>query len=144
MLSCLLPLLVAVAPAHAYYGRHSTEAVLTYHAEADVLWPDEAQATAESLNTDTAERRLALARVDEQVRHLMGTFQAASFLREFGYPGALGEAYEVRFTGARPGTAPGRKTLEYDFRGVVVFHKDAFDGHGSRLVPVKLPRSPDL
>ncbi|MBI3544886.1 MAG: hypothetical protein HY075_16560 [Deltaproteobacteria bacterium] len=142
ILFALAAVFVTSVPAHAYYGRHSTEAVLTYHADADVALGG--RATVEQLNEAGPARQKALALIHEQVRHLMGTFQAESFKRDFGYPGALGESYQIRFTDAQPGSSRGRALLSYDFRGTVVFQKESFHGRDERYVPLKLPLAPDL
>ncbi|MBI3555737.1 MAG: hypothetical protein HY074_05705 [Deltaproteobacteria bacterium] len=138
----LIPLLMLTAPAQAYYGRHSTEAVLTYHGDADVRWTGPASVAL--LNSRAPEHGQALERIHEQVQHLMGTFQSESFRHETQAAGALGETYEVRFTEVARGSAPGRMRLSYDFRGVVVFQKEVFSGHESKLIPVRLPLAPDL
>jgi hypothetical protein len=115
--------LVLSASAHAYYGRRSTEAKLTFDAVADV---------------ERAEQ------IDDQIQHLMGSFQAPSFQEGFGYPGVLGERYTYRITKREAGSAPGRKRLHYKFEGTVVFQKDAFRSSPTRQVPIKLPLAPDL
>src|ERR1041385_6564830 len=92
----LLSLLMLAAPsAHAFYGRHATEAQLEFDAEADVLLAG--NPTAATLNAEGRARKAALAKIDEQVQHLMGTFQSTSFLADFKYPGVLGETYEIKF-----------------------------------------------
>lgn len=127
---------------HAYYGRHSAEAVLTYAAEVDVPLAGRAPVLAE-LNREGRRRAEALAGVDFQIQHLMGTFQSESFRKDFGWPGVLGESYRVRFKKVAPGSASGRVRLGYEFKGTVVFQKEAFNGHPTRLLPVKLPLAPD-
>ena len=129
-------------PTQAYYGRHSTEATLTFHGQADVRW--KGPASAALLNSRAPERGRALNLIHQQVQHLMGTFQSVSFRKETAAAGALGETYEIHFTDAVAGSARGRVLLSYDFRGTVVFQKEIFSGHDAKLVPVRLPLAPDL
>src|SRR4051812_32704714 len=141
-------LLVALAafaalPAQAYYGRSSTEAILNFRATADVKLAG--NPTVETLRDEgSAAHRNALARIDEQVQHLMGTFQSESFLKAFPYPGVLGEKYDVKFLTIADGSAKGRKLLGYEFSGRVVFKTAAFRNTDVRNdVPIKLPLQPD-
>lgn len=132
----------SVPAAQAYYGRNSAEACLTFETQADVLIPG--NPTAVSLNRQGLARTRALRQVDFQVRHLMGSFQSVSFTEEFGYPGVLGESYDITFLKVAPGSEPGRTLLTYQFKGKVVFHKGAFRNRSERRVPIQLPLSPDL
>lgn len=129
-------------PSHAYYGRNATEALLSFRAAVDV--PFSPRATLADLNREGRLRQEALSRLDTQIQHLMGTFQSVSFQQTFGYPGVLGEAYNVRFLSITSGSLAGRRVLHYDFKGRVVFHKGAFRSGAERRVPVRLPLSPDL
>jgi len=126
---------------HAYYGRNSIEAWLTFEAQADVALTG--NPTAASLNRGGRANRQAVELIDTQVMHLMGSFQAVSFREGFGYPGVLGESHEIEFTDVAPGLGRGRKLLTYRFKGKVVFHKDAFRGRAERTVPIKLPLQSD-
>lgn len=130
-------------PADAYYGARSTEAELTYQAQANIPWTRAIGAvTAASLNQEGAQRKRALEAVDAQVQHLMGTFQAASFQEKFGHPGVLGESYEIRFVAATPAGEASRLLVTYQFKGKVVFGKGAFSGP-TRDVPLVLPLAAD-
>ncbi len=138
----VLLLSLLTVPAQAYYGRHSTEALLTFQGVADVQWAGPASVAL--LNSRAPERGKALQRIHHQIEHLMGTFQSESFRRETVAAGALGETYQIRFTSVARGSAPGRISLSYDFRGVVVFQKEIFSGHETKLIPIRLPLAPDL
>jgi hypothetical protein len=111
--------------ASAFYGRNATEAELTF--DSVVEGPK---------NADPDEL------IDSQVQHLMGTFQSASFLDSFGYPGVLGESYTAKVTKTES-VSGGRIRLSYHYEGKVVFHKDAFGGHTERGVSMWMPLSPD-
>jgi hypothetical protein len=137
----LSALLVPGPEAFAYYGRHSTEALLTFSGEADL--PLAGVGTAAELNRAGIRRDRALAALDGQIQHLMGTFQSETFREQFGWPGVLGESYDIRFTAAEPGIEPGRRRLSYVFKGKVVFQKEAFSGHASRKLSLWLPLAPD-
>src|SRR5262245_57296685 len=101
-------------PSFAFYGRHATEAILTYEAVADI--PLSGNPPPESLNNPNGRTRAAaLEQIDAQVMHLMGTFQAESFRNDFGYPGVLGEAHEIKFVKVEDGSEEGRKLITYRF-----------------------------
>lgn len=127
--------------AHCYYGRHSTEAILRFDGRADITLPE--YVTLELLNSQTDQRREALKQLREQIRHLMGTFQSDSFKQDFGYLGALGEKSLINFKAIANGSESGRVLVDYEFKGLVVFQKEAFGGHKSVRVPVKLPLASD-
>jgi len=129
--------------AQAYYGRHSTEAILVYQAEADL--PLGFLPKVEALQKEGRVRTITLAALDTQIQHLMGAFQAQSFIKEFRSPGVLGERYEIDFLKSEPSPSKekGRVRLHYRFRGKVVFGKNAFKSNRIRTVPIKLPLQPD-
>src|SRR3990167_1633442 len=110
--------------ARAYYGRNSTEARLTYSASVEI--EHEGTIDLAVINRRGRARNAVFAKVDAQIQHLMGTFQSESFVEDFGFPGVLGERYVVNFKRVRSGSSSSRKILDYDFRGTVVFHKNAF------------------
>ena len=108
------------------------------------------------LNTEGPMREKAIELVQEQIQHLMGTFQSTSFKKEFSNFGVLGEQqnyyfdgklhqnFNIVFTDAQTGTASGRITLIYRFTGKTVFDKGAFKKGPQVSVPIRLPLSPDL
>lgn len=112
-----------------YYGRLSQEAILTYQTQIEV-----------PKSYSKAALKVA---IDEQIQHLMGTFQSISFQDEFGFPGVLGEDHAVKITSVSAGRSTNRKIYTYQFKGKVVFQKTAFHGGKSRSVPLKLPLAPD-
>lgn len=152
----LIPLFLAfvlsgfgVRSAQGYYGRRSTEAMLHFEAEAEVplrgassLKPGR---LLELLNDPMSPwRGKALARIDRQVQHLMGSFQSESFVARFRHPGVLGESYEIRFLSVQPGTSAERERVRYEFSGKVVFRNSAFARRELRDdVPIVLPLAPD-
>ena len=128
----------------AYYGARSTEAILSYEAQADLPWArGAATVTAAQLNEDGATRKRALSLLDAQVQHLMGIFQSASFQKSFGNPGVLGESYDIKFTSTAPSDETGRLIVKYRFKGKVAFGKDAFRNGDERAVPIALPLAAD-
>jgi hypothetical protein len=137
----MVAVLAVSLSAEAYYGRNSTEAMLTFEAKADVALAG--NPTAGSLNRAGRARSRALEQVDFQVMHLMGTFQSESFREGFGYPGVLGESHKIEFLDVEAGRGRGRKLLTYRFSGKVVFHKSAFRNEETRYVPIKLPLQTD-
>ncbi|MBI3558663.1 MAG: hypothetical protein HY074_20540 [Deltaproteobacteria bacterium] len=138
----LLTSAFAIPEASAYYGRHSTEAQLLFEATADVVLAG--SPTVAMLNGQGGAHDAALARVDEQIQHLMGTFQSESFKSKFPFPGVLGEYHQIRFMKIEDGSAEGRKLLTYRYSGKVVFKKEAFRANDVRMVPINLPLAPDL
>lgn len=151
----IISFFLQAVPARAYYGVNSTEAWLTYKATADVLW--KGKPTLQQLNGAGAIHKRGIEAVEEQVQHLMGTFQSPSFIKEFkNHAGVLGEQanyvsekykqinFDITFTKVEPGTEKGRIKLSYKFKGKTVFDKRAFKNSDEALVPLKLPLSPDL
>ena len=112
----------ASSSAHAYYGKRAVEAQLRYSATVEV--PLSTAPTVRSLNQSGHKARSV---VDDQIQHLMGTFQSDSFRADFGYPGVLGEDHDVTFTKVDPAGGKGRYRISYDFQGKVVFQKEALD-----------------
>ena len=144
LLIFVLPFVYSLTPALAYYGRHSTEAILTYQSKVDLdlgFVP-----TIEALSKPGRVQTIAMQALDAQIQHLMGTFQSQSFIKAFKNPGVLGESYEVVFLKSSPSPRgeKGRALIEYRFKGKVVFSKNAFRSNRVRHVPLKLPLAPDL
>ncbi|OGQ18627.1 MAG: hypothetical protein A3B70_06445 [Deltaproteobacteria bacterium RIFCSPHIGHO2_02_FULL_40_11] len=143
-------------PSSAYYGLRSTEAQLTFQASletdfSDFVIPceDGGSFSIVTLNQKGSPRKQALKKVRNQLQFLVGTFQSESFYQEFGYRGILGEDHrsQIEFIDIEDTPDPKRKKLSYQFKGTVVFDKQAF-GNASyknaiRTVPIKLPLSPD-
>ncbi len=129
--------------AFGFYGKRSTEAELVFQAQVDVPLAD--SVSLQDLNRNGRARSEALALIDAQAQHLMGSFQARSFRDQFGYPGVLGERYEIKFNDIKEIASEdsNRKMLFYEFKGTVVFHKDAFKNSATRVVPIVLPLAPD-
>ena len=125
----------------AYYGIHSTQAVLTFEAVADV--PVEGNPTLSDLALDGPARTAALAKIDGQIRHLTGDFHSDTFKNRTGYPAVLGPSYEIVFKGIAPGSNPRRKRISYSFKGTTVFDREFFGKGPSRAVPLWLPLQPD-
>ena len=133
--------------AHAYYGLYSTEAWLTFDAVIDAKVDFQAPPSIEALNLNgSPERTEALARVEDQVRHLIGVLSSESLKKDFGYLGTLSEDnHEVQFTESSPGTRKGRVHLGYSIRTKVIMDKSIF-GSGQTDVEfpyIKLPLQPD-
>lgn len=121
----LLLLIALTQNAHAYYGRNAQEAILTFEAPVEV-----------ARGLSTAETRQA---IDDQIQHLMGTFQSVSFTESFRFPGVLGENYQFKILKKRVGRTADTQTVTYSFSGKVVFKKAAFRNTSKRSVPLKLP-----
>jgi hypothetical protein len=124
---------VALGPlvAQAYYGRHSTEAILTYDAWLDV--PDELK------------KREVEESIDEQIQYLVGDFQSESFREKNGYYGMTGEDYDFQITGEGPSPTYGNKRFFYRYKGKVIFAKKIFrGGKATRSVPIRLPLDLDV
>ena len=65
-----------------YYGALSTEAILEYEAKIEI-----------DSNSRSATATRAV--IDEQVAHLVGHLQAYSYTKNGGFPGVLGDKYEI-------------------------------------------------
>lgn len=108
------------------------------------------------LNSEGPMREKAIELVQEQIQHLMGTFQSDSFKKDFSNFGVLGEQqnyyfdgkpqinFKIEFTDVQAGTSSGRIKLIYRFTGRTVFDKGAFKPGPLVNVPIRLPLSPDL
>ncbi len=136
--------LASASQSQAYYGRHGTEARLTFSAEADVPLGGKLPTAAEANQKSSSQAKRVREALDPQVQHLMGTFQSASFLKEFPFAGVLGETYDLRITKIEKGTESGRAHITYKFSGTVAFNKGAFAKRNPREdVPIRLPFQPD-
>lgn len=122
-----------------YYGKVSTEAILEFTTVAEI--PHSTNLTLTSLKGAKVREKI-LEKLDLQIQHLMGTFQSASFIDEFSYPGVLGATYDIEFLSVKNLTAK-RKEIEYKFKGKVVFHSGAFKNKNTVELPLKLPRAYD-
>lgn len=122
-----------------YFGKKSTEALLTFTATAEI--PHSGELTLASLKKEGRTRDNILAKLDLQIQHLMGTFQSESFQESFGYPGVLGERYDIDFKEVKVLNSK-TKLIKYNFSGKVVFHASAFKTPTIN-VPIKLPLSYD-
>ena len=88
----------------AWYGGRAAEAALTFTAKADIPLANVKELA--TLNRPGRFRSEAMAHIDEQIQHLMGTFQSESFFKEVGSKGTIGETNEVKFTSMEEGSAP--------------------------------------
>lgn len=107
-----------------YYGAKSTEAILRFEGKIKL---------SEGLSA-----REKKAEIDEQVQHLIGHFQAPTFLSTFRFPGVLGENYKVSLSGDRALT-DGSREVSYRFEGKVNFHRNVFRNADKAVVPLNLP-----
>lgn len=126
----------------AWYGGRAAEAILTYSATADIPLANVKDLA--TLNRPGRYRSEAMVYVDQQIQHLMGTFQSESFSKAVGSKGTIGETNDVKFTKLDEGSAPGRKLLTYEFRGKAVFDKSIFGSDRRATIPVRIPLAPDL
>lgn len=117
------------AARNKYYGTESVEAILTFKTKLMMTgdW-----------NPSKSEIR---SQIDFQIQHLMGTFQAESFLNEFPYPGVLGETYKIKNI-KKTQTEEG-VLVSYNFEGKVAWSKKAFRNSATRKLPIKLPLVPN-
>lgn len=122
-----------------YYGKKSTEALLTFSTVAEI--PHTGELTLATLKKPGRIQDNILAKLDMQVQHLMGTFQSESFQEDFGYPGVIGETYEIEFKEVKVLNSK-TKLIKYAFKGKVVFHTSAFKAPTIN-VPIKLPLAYD-
>ncbi|TNF25862.1 MAG: hypothetical protein EP319_15265 [Deltaproteobacteria bacterium] len=112
-----------------YYGAESVEAILTFKSKTLIT---------DTLTSSSEEIR---EQIDFQIQHLMGTFQAESFLEEFPFPGVLGETYKIKNIKKKQ-TAEGL-LVSYSFEGKVAWSKKAFKSSATRNLPIKLPLDPN-
>jgi len=128
-------LLLAVAftagSSQAYYGRHSTEAMLTYDAWLDV--PEEQT------------KKEVEASIREQLQYLIGDFQSQSFREQNGFSGMPGEDLRFKITSSGPSETYGNKRYYYSFQGKTIFSKKIFrSGKSVRALPIRLPLDLDV
>jgi len=119
-----------LSPVHAqdkYYGGKSTEAILRF--EGKILLAPGLTAT---------QKREA---IDVQVQHLIGHFQAPTFLAKFKFPGVLGQNYKVIL--AREEALAGGVSVAYRFEGKVNYHRNVFRSSNKTTVPLNLPLDPE-
>ncbi len=123
-------ILGALSPVHAqdkYYGGKSTEAILRFEGKI-LLAP----------GLTTTQKREA---IDGQVQHLIGHFQAPTFLASYKYPGVLGQNYKVILT--REAALAGAVEVRYRFEGKVNYHRNVFRSSDKTTVPLNLPLDPE-
>lgn len=120
-----------------YFGKKSTEAMLTFTTFAEI--PHSGELTLSTLKKPGRIQDNILAKLDMQIQHLMGTFQSVSFQDDFGYPGVIGETYDIEFKEVKTLNSK-TKVIKYSFSGKVVFHTSAFKTPTIN-VPIKLPRN---
>lgn len=114
----------------AYYGNSATEAMLTYVATIEVKKGSTPAQVDE--------------KIQEQISHLMGTFQSESFSAAVKNPGVLGEDFNVKVIRHENSPTPGYVYYHYSFKGKTVFKKTAFRGEAeTKKIPIKLPLAPD-
>ena len=111
-----------------YYGALSTEAILEYEAKIEI-----------DSNSRSATATRAV--IDEQVAHLVGHLQAYSYTKNGGFPGVLGDKYEIKINKSKM-KADGTQQVDYKFKGKVNFHAKAFKTGNSTTVNLKLPLNP--
>ncbi len=122
---------------YAFYGRHSAEATLKYRAVIEMTLPQ--LQSLKQIQTGGELRDDALEQIDEQVQHLMGTFQSTSFIEEVGGSGALGATYSIKFIKVENIKSSENKLITYEFTGKTIFEKELFKNKKSIGVPIKLP-----
>jgi hypothetical protein len=120
-----------------YYGAESTEALLNFHSK--IIINTKVKNITELRKSPTLQKR-----VQEEVRyqldHLIGHFSSASFLKSFGFPGVMGQKYDVKFNKIES-TEQG-VILNYTFNGKINFSSKAFKGKSKILVPLRMPFDP--
>lgn len=119
-----------VAAEQKYYGNQSSEAILTFKTKTLIT------------GANQASQQEIKQQIDFQIQHLMGTFQAESFLKAFPYAGVLGETYKIKNIKKR-NTTQGL-LVTYAFEGKVAWNKNAFkNSRKNRPLPIKLPLDPN-
>lgn len=130
---CLIISLVTMTSVMAsndkYYGAQSVEAILSFKSK--TLMTGDWSASKSEIKEQ----------IDFQIQHLMGTFQAESFLNEFPHPGVLGETYKIKNIKKKQ-TEEGI-LVTYNFEGKVAWSKKAFKNSVTRKLPIKLPLDPN-
>jgi hypothetical protein len=110
-----------------YYGAKSTEAILRFAGKIDV-----------EKGLSAAKKREL---IDLQVQHLIGHFQAPTYLEKYKLPGVPGEQYKI--TLARERVLNDRSEVNYRYEGKVNFHRNAFRHSDEATVVVHLPFNPE-
>lgn len=133
--------------AQAYYGRHSTEAILRFEAILDAPWKGDLDLA--QWNQDGEVRKKAVALVQKQVIHLIGTFQSARFKKKWGGPASIGPWFEsdtftVTFLDVAPSTEKKRVRAKYRFEAKIVVQKDPLRRNKHAKMEIWFPYAPDL
>ncbi len=126
----LLVFTLNLSSSEAYYGRHSTEATLTYDGYLEV---------SEDLKRSEVE-----ASIREQIKYLIGDFQSPSFREQNGFFGMTGENPTFKITSTATSETYGNKRYYYSFTGKTVFSKKIFRGKTVRSIPIRLPLDLDV
>lgn len=133
---------------HAYYGIHSTEAILKFSSKIELELPTNAQKlTLAQLNKNTSLKKKYLEVIDYQLQHLLGAFTSESFMEKTnGATATISNDYQITLTSLKPSnTGQNLIILTYNFSGKVLVHRDFF-GEGGQAktgkLPITLPLNP--
>jgi hypothetical protein len=114
--------------AHAFYGKQSHKAILTFKGKLEV----ESDLDLEDIKED----------IKYQTSFLLGTFHSKSFVEEFGSKGVVGERQRIFDIQIEHLPETDRDLVTYQFEAEALFNKDAFRRKKTIHVPIKLPLYP--
>ncbi len=124
-----------------YYGDKSTEAILTFKAQANIAF--KSNVSFEKLLNSPRLKANVIQEIQNQIHYLMGSFQAPSFEKRFGYEAVLGEDFEIKLKGLTKTKSIYRKLIDYTYKGKIVADIRAFKSQDIVSLPIVLPLSYD-
>lgn len=127
------------AAENKFYGDVAREARLTFQGEIEIK--GKSPATLEELKNNSRVSRWVREKIDGQLQHIIGYFQAESFTEQYKSKASLDDNYRIKYTEVKKSS--GKIVVSYQYRGKAVFDKKLFARRDRIKIDIKLPRNPD-
>ncbi|HAZ12881.1 MAG: hypothetical protein A2X86_08830 [Bdellovibrionales bacterium GWA2_49_15] len=122
-----------------FYGDVAREARLTFEGEIEIK--GKSPSTLEELKTNSRVNRWVREKVDGQLQHIIGYFQAESFTKQYKSKASMDDLYRIKYTAVKKSS--GKVVVSYQYRGKAVFDKKLFARSERIKIDIKLPRNPE-
>lgn|GEM_PF-1395406 len=133
-----------------FYGAKAQEAKLQFTATIEMdrdyfIFDDRGEISFERFLQNSRDKKVAKEKIDEQLAHIIGYFQSASFVEKNGGKSSMGDTYKINFKSLKVSEANARSlVIQYDFSGKAVFDRTTFFAESKdRNFFLKLPLNPD-
>lgn len=137
--SILLILGLSALSTNAYYGRHSTEARLSFEARIEIDFISDT--TLNDIEKGSGNKEYVLNEIDSQLQFLLGTFNSESFKKETNDATAsISKEYKIKLLSVSKSKKVDHIIVNYAYDGKILVHKDFFAQNSTKsLIPLKLP-----